>query len=170
MPLPGIRKVIEGYSGVFGWIWRYSAHFEHLTVWQLKGMLQCRIRPSTTWYNIKRVYPELWGLSGARGVSPGPAGGFFRKTSFRVLPRSPRQGLHYQSGANRQFHKSNPPAKMLEALPNQLRPLVTSENESQWPLWCGRSCLGSTGRERVQECRCRGAWNLGHCYAPRLRS
>ena len=75
MPLQGIRRVIEGYSGVFGWIWRYSAHFEHLTTWQLKGMLHVRSRPSATWYNIKEVYQELWGLSGARGVSPGRQGG-----------------------------------------------------------------------------------------------
>ena len=74
VPLQGIRKVIEGYSGVFGGIWRYSAHFEHLTTWQLIGMLHFRIRPSTTWYNINRVYQELWGLSGARGVSSGRHG------------------------------------------------------------------------------------------------
>ena len=92
VPLQGIRRVIEGYSGVFGWIWRYSAHSEHLTMWQLIGMLHVQVRPSTTSYNIKGGYEELWGLSGARGV-PGPAGGFFRKTSFRILPRSPRQGL-----------------------------------------------------------------------------
>ena len=74
MPLRGIRGVIEGYSGVFGWIWRYSAHSEHLTMWQLTGMLHVRIRPSTTWYNIRRVCQERWGLSGARGVSPGRQG------------------------------------------------------------------------------------------------
>ena len=75
MPLQGIRRVIEGYSGVFGWIWRYSAHFEHLTTWQLKEKLHVRIRPSTTWYNIKGVDQELWWLSGAQGVPPGRQGG-----------------------------------------------------------------------------------------------
>ena len=74
MPLQGIRGVIQGYSGVFGWIWKYSAHSEYLTMWQLTGMLHVRIRPSTTWYNIRTVYQELWGLSGARGV-PGRQGG-----------------------------------------------------------------------------------------------
>ena len=75
LPLQGIRKVIEGYSEVFGWIWGYSAHFEHPTMWQLTGMLHVRIRPSTTWYNIKGVYQELWWLSGAWGVPPGRQGG-----------------------------------------------------------------------------------------------
>ena len=74
MPLRGIRRVIEGYSAVFGWIWKYSAHSEYLTMRQLTGMLHARVRPSTTWYNIKRVYQELWGLSGALGVSPGQQG------------------------------------------------------------------------------------------------
>ena len=72
--LQGIRRVIEGYSGVFGWIWRYSAHLGHLTMWQLIGMLHVQVRPSTTLYNIKQLYQELWGLSGARGV-PRPTGG-----------------------------------------------------------------------------------------------
>ena len=64
----GIRKVFGGYSGVFGWFSGYSAHLDRLTMWQLIESGYVRVRPSTTLYNIKRVYRELGALLGrARG-------------------------------------------------------------------------------------------------------
>ena len=63
--------------------------------------------------------------SSRRSADPNPLGLLIQCCPIHgQILRSPRQGLHDQSRANRQFHGLSPPAKMLEVLPNQFWPFL----------------------------------------------
>ena len=81
MPLQGIRRVIEGYSGVFGWIWRYSAHSEHLTMWQLTGMLHVESAQVPRGIILIGLIKNCEGFL-ARGVCPRAGRGVLQRDVF----------------------------------------------------------------------------------------